>query len=137
MIWFFIGDKANLEQLDKIAPAFEKPKTTKDTKQKSIKIECRCKGKQEPKVTWKKDKTEIKETANKYKISKTKESDDTYLFILEILVSFAFFYKLIHFVFTQNATSTDTSVYKILAKNDAGDSQALVNLTVDTETQPP
>ncbi|CAF3735976.1 unnamed protein product, partial [Adineta steineri] len=43
------GDKTNLEQLDKLAPAFEKPKTTKDNKQKSIKIECRCKGKQEPK----------------------------------------------------------------------------------------
>ncbi|CAF3758000.1 unnamed protein product, partial [Adineta steineri] len=111
------GDKANLEQLDKLAPAFEKPKTTKDTKQQSIKIECRCKGKQEPKVTWKKEKTEIKETANKYKITKTKEADDTYLFILEIL----------------SATSTDTGVYKIFAKNDAGDSQALVNLTVDAE----
>ncbi|CAF4235979.1 unnamed protein product, partial [Adineta steineri] len=115
------GDKANLEQLDKLAPAFEKPKTTKDTKQQSIKIECRCKGKQEPKVTWKKEKTEIKETANKYKITKTKEADDTYLFILEIL----------------SATSTDTGVYKIFAKNDAGDSQALVNLTVDAEVSPP
>jgi len=88
VFYFWIGDKANLEQLDKIAPAFEKPKITKEIKQKSIKIECRCKGKQEPKITWKKDKTEIKETANKYKITKTKETDDTYLFILEILVSF-------------------------------------------------
>ncbi|CAF1219104.1 unnamed protein product [Adineta steineri] len=115
------GDKANLEQLDKLAPAFKKPKTTKDNKQKSIKIECRCKGKQEPKVTWKKEKTEIKETANKYKITKTKEADDTYLFILEIL----------------SATSTDTGVYKIFAKNDAGNSRVLVNLTVDAEASPP
>jgi hypothetical protein len=88
MLFFSIGDKANLEQLDKIAPAFEKPNITKDVKQKSIKIQCRCKGKQEPKITWKKDKTEIKDTANKYKITKTKEADDTYLFILEILVRF-------------------------------------------------
>ncbi|CAF4536552.1 unnamed protein product [Rotaria sp. Silwood1] len=115
------GDKANLEQLDKLAPAFEKPKITKDTKQKTIKIEYRCKGKQEPKITWKKAKTEIKDTPNKYKISKKKETDDTYLCILEIL----------------NATSSDTGVYKILAKNDAGDTQALVNLHVDVEAEPP
>ena len=76
-----------MEQSDKIAPAFEKPKITKDLKQKSIKIECRCKGKQEPKITWRKEKTDIKDTPNKYKISKTKETDDTYVFILEILVS--------------------------------------------------
>jgi hypothetical protein len=82
-----IGDKANLEQLDRLAPAFEKPKITKNPKQKSIKIECRCKGKQEPKITWKKDKIDIKDTPNKYKISKTKETDDTNLFILDILVS--------------------------------------------------
>jgi len=82
-----IGDKANLEQLDRLAPAFEKPKITKNSKQKSIKIECRCKGKQEPKITWKKDKIDIKDTSNKYKISKTKETDDTNLFILDILVS--------------------------------------------------
>jgi hypothetical protein len=87
--WIFLklGDKASLEQLDRIAPAFEKPKITKDIKQKSIKIECSCKGKPEPKITWKKDKTEIKDTANKYKISKTKGTDDTYVFVLDILVS--------------------------------------------------
>ncbi|CAF4918718.1 unnamed protein product [Rotaria sp. Silwood1] len=79
------GDKATLEQLDRIAPAFEKPKITKDTKQKSIKIECRCQGKQEPKITWKKDKIELKDTPNKYKITKIKEANDTYIFILEIL----------------------------------------------------
>ncbi|CAF4401465.1 unnamed protein product, partial [Adineta steineri] len=62
------GDKANLEQLDRIAPAFEKPKITKDLKQKTIKIECRCKGKLEPKIIWKKDKIEIKDKLNKYKI---------------------------------------------------------------------
>ena len=89
-----------MEQVDKIAPAFEKPKTTNDAKQKSIKIECRCKGKQEPKVTWKKEKTEIKDAANKYKISKTKEADDTYLFILEILVRRLLLFKLkTHFLF--------------------------------------
>jgi hypothetical protein len=85
-VYFITGDKANLEQLDKLAPAFEKPKIIKNSKEKSIKIECRCKGKQEPKITWKKNKTEIKDTPNKYKISKTKETDDTYLFILDILV---------------------------------------------------
>ncbi|CAF1402962.1 unnamed protein product, partial [Adineta steineri] len=115
------GDKANLEQLDRIAPAFEKPKITKDLKQKTIKIECRCKGKLEPKIIWKKDKIEIKDKLNKYKISKTKGTDDTYTFTLEIL----------------NATSTDNGVYKILAKNDAGDSQALINLMIDTEAAPP
>ena len=81
------GDKANLDQTDKIAPAFEKPKITKDNQQKSIRIECRCKGKQEPKITWRKDKVDLKDTPNKYKISKTKEADDTYVFILDILVS--------------------------------------------------
>jgi hypothetical protein len=80
ILYFSIGDKASLEQVDKLAPAFEKPQTTKDAKQKSIKIECRCKGKPEPKITWKKEKTDIKDTPNKYKISKTKEKDDTYLF---------------------------------------------------------
>jgi hypothetical protein len=84
---FFLGDKANLEQLDKIAPAFDKPRIIKDNKQKSIKIECRSKGKPEPKITWKKNKIDLKDTPNKYKISKTKEADDTYVFILEILVS--------------------------------------------------
>jgi hypothetical protein len=128
-----------LEQVDKIAPAFEKPQIKKDTKQKSIKIECRCKGKQEPKVTWKKEKTEIKETANKYKITKTKETEDTYLFILEILVSLYSILKnqMNSFLSSQNASSTDTAVYKVLAKNDAGDSQALVNLTIDTDAEPP
>jgi hypothetical protein len=82
-----VGDKANLEQLDKLAPALEKPKITKNLKQKSIKIECRCKGKPEPKISWKKEKNDLKDTANKYKISKTKETDDTYVFILDILVS--------------------------------------------------
>ncbi|CAF1142161.1 unnamed protein product [Rotaria sordida] len=115
------GDKANLEQLDKLAPSLEKPKITKDTKQKSIKIEYRCKGKQEPKITWKKAKTEIKDTPNKYKISKKKEADDTYLCTLDIL----------------NSTSSDSGIYKILAKNDAGDTHALVNLHVDTEAAPP
>ena len=47
----FVGDKANLDQTDKLAPAFDKPKLTKNAKQKSVKIECRCKGKQEPKIT--------------------------------------------------------------------------------------
>ena len=84
---FLTGDKVNLEQLDKIAPALEKPKTTQSNQQKTIKIECRCTGKQEPKVVWKKEKTEIKDTANKYKITKVKESEDIYIFILEILVS--------------------------------------------------
>ncbi len=84
--YFSIGDKATLDQLDKIAPAFEKPTITKDAKQKSIKIQCRCKGKSEPKITWKKDKTELKDTANKYKITKVKEAEDIYIFILEILV---------------------------------------------------
>jgi hypothetical protein len=68
-----------------------------------------------------KDKTELKDTANKYKITKVKEAEDIYIFILEIL----------------NATSTDTGVYKVLAKNDAGDSQALVNLTVEADASPP
>lgn len=81
------GDKANLDQTDKIAPGFEKPKIVKNTKQKSLQIQCRCKGKQEPKVSWRKGKTDLKDTPNKYKITRTKESDDTYLFILEILVS--------------------------------------------------
>jgi hypothetical protein len=40
-------------------------------------------------------------------------------------------------LFIQNVTTTDTGVYKILAKNDAGDSQALVNLTVDADAAPP
>lgn len=83
----FVGDKANLDQTDKLAPAFDKPKITKNAKQKSVKIECRCKGKQEPKITWKKAKVELKDTPNRYKLSKTKEADDTYLFSLEILVS--------------------------------------------------
>jgi hypothetical protein len=39
--------------------------------------------------------------------------------------------------YIQNATSADSGVYKILAKNDAGDSQALINLTVDAEPAPP
>jgi hypothetical protein len=84
---FCLGDKANLEQQDKIAPAFDKPKISKDNKQKSVRIECRCKGKAEPKVTWRKEKIDVKDTPNKYKISKNKEADDTYLFILDILVS--------------------------------------------------
>jgi large subunit ribosomal protein L14 len=46
------------------------------------------KGKQEPKITWRKNKTEIKDTPNKYKISKKKENDDTILCTLDILVSF-------------------------------------------------
>ena len=81
------GDKANLDQTDKVAPGFEKPKIVKNSKQKSLQIQCRCKGKQEPKVSWRKGKTDLKDTPNKYKITRTKESDDTYLFILEILVS--------------------------------------------------
>ena len=67
-------------------PSFEKPKITKNENDKSIRIECRCKGKQEPKITWRKDKIDIKDTANKYKISKTKQTDDTNLCILDILV---------------------------------------------------
>ncbi|CAF5214377.1 unnamed protein product, partial [Rotaria magnacalcarata] len=116
-----IGDKASLEQTDKLAPSLEKAKVTKDAKQKSIKFEYRCKGKQEPKVTWRKSKTEIKDTPNKYKISKKKETDDTYVFTLDVL----------------NATPADGGVYKILAKNDAGDAHALINLNVDAEAQPP
>ncbi|CAF3833519.1 unnamed protein product [Rotaria magnacalcarata] len=115
------ADKASLDHVDRVAPAFEKPKITQDAKQKSIKIECRCKGKPEPKIIWKKEKTELKDTPNKYKITKTKDANDTYIFILEIL----------------NATSTDSGIYKILAKNDGGDSQALVNLTVDGDNEQP
>ncbi len=37
----------------------------------------------------------------------------------------------------QNATPTDSGLYKIIAKNDAGDSQALVNLTIDSEPAQP
>ena len=86
MLVYLIGDKATLEQLDRLAPAFEKPTTTKTVTEETIRIECRCKGKQEPKITWKKEKTEIKDTPNKYKISKTKETEETYLYILEIFV---------------------------------------------------
>ena len=86
----FKGDKVSLDRLDGIAPAFDQPKITKDVKKKSAKIECRCKGKPEPKIVWKKDKNEIKETPNKYKISKIKEANDTYVFTLEISVSLKF-----------------------------------------------
>ena len=82
-----LGDKANLEQTDRLAPAFERPKIVKNAKQKSLQIQCRCKGKGEPKVTWRKGKTDLKDTANKYKITRTKETDDYYVFILEILVN--------------------------------------------------
>ena len=135
---FSIGDKANLELIDKLAPALEKPKITKNSKQKSIKIECRCKGKQEPKATWRKGKTDIKDTPNKYKISKTKEADDTYVFTLDILVS-SFSLEIVHDLFSsfQNATPNDNGLYKVLAKNDAGDSQALINITVDAEPPSP
>ena len=75
-----------MEQLDKVAPAFDKPKIVQNSKQKSIQIQCRCKGKQEPKITWRKNKVDLKDTPNKYKITKVKEADDTYLFTLEILV---------------------------------------------------
>ncbi|CAF1208181.1 unnamed protein product [Didymodactylos carnosus] len=115
-----VGDKISIEQSDKLAPSFEKPKVTIATAKKSITIECRCKGKQEPKITWKKDKVDIKETPNKYKMTKTKESDDTYVFALEIL----------------NSTVTDTGTYKIFAMNDAGESQTLINLNVDASAQP-
>ena len=88
IIYLLIGDKANLEQSDKLAPVFEKPSITNDAKQKSIKIECRCKGKREPKITWRKDKSDIRDIPNKYKISKRKETDNTYVYILDILVSY-------------------------------------------------
>jgi len=114
------GDKANLEQSDRLAPGFERPKIVKNAKQKSIQIQCRCKGKPEPRVTWRKGKTDLKDTPNKYKITRTKETDDYYIFILEIL----------------NVSPADSGVYKILAKNDGGDSQALVDLTVENEPEP-
>ncbi|CAF1224038.1 unnamed protein product [Rotaria sordida] len=63
-----MSDKDNLEQLDKINPTFERFKT-ENQNQKSNK----------------KDKAEIEETTNKDKISKIKESNGTYLYILEIL----------------------------------------------------
>ena len=37
----------------------------------------------------------------------------------------------------QNATPNDSSLYKISAKNDAGESQALMNITVDAEPELP
>ena len=37
----------------------------------------------------------------------------------------------------QNATPNDSSLYKISAKNDAGESQALMNITVDAEPESP
>lgn len=41
------------------------------------------------------------------------------------------------FFVLQNASAADSAIYKILAKNDGGDSQALINLTVDDEREPP
>lgn len=84
---FVLGDKATLDPSDRLAPSLEKAKITKDPVLKSIKIEYRCKGRLEPRATWKKAKTDIKDTPNKYKTSKKKESDDTCIFTLDILVS--------------------------------------------------
>lgn len=70
-----------------MAPSIDKPTITKDTAQRTVKVEYRCKGKQEPKVTWRKNKVEIKDTPNKYKITKKKLTDDTSLCTLDILVS--------------------------------------------------
>lgn len=104
---------------DLVAPTLlEKPKITQDKEKNMLKMSCRFKAKPEPKVNWLRDKIELKESS-KYKFSIKNEGNDVYLVELEI----------------NNFTANDGGHYKVQAKNDAGQSNVLIQLEVDSITE--
>ena len=83
----FQGEQAGVAKGDQIPPSvIEKPRIIKDDSKKTVRIEVRMKSKPEAQIVWFREKQSLS-NGKKYKIETRKEADNSYLHILEILVS--------------------------------------------------
>ena len=81
------NNKPTFAKADQISPSIlEKPRVVVDDAKKSVRIEIRMKSKPEAQISWFKEKLSLT-NGKKYKIETRKEADNSYLYILEILVS--------------------------------------------------
>jgi hypothetical protein len=94
----------------------EKPTIKKDDVKKTLKIECLFKAKPDVSMSWFKGKQALKADA-KHKFSCVKDKGDIFVATLEI----------------SNFSESDAGTYKCQAKNEAGQSNVLVHLDVDTK----
>lgn len=111
----FQGDQAGVGKGDQIPPSIlEKPVITKDEAKRSVRIECYLRAKPVPQIKWFKEKQELT-NGKKYKIETKKQADDTFLLILEI----------------SDFGPNDGGLYKVQSKNESGQSNANIHLTVE------
>ncbi|XP_061166987.1 twitchin-like isoform X9 [Saccostrea echinata] len=99
-------------------PTFkEKPKVTQ--KDKNLIIECNCNASPKPTLTWYKE-TQVLNQGPRYKMRSTEKGND-YTFYLDIL----------------NFSAADSGNYKVIAKNDAGEGTATININLEPPKESP
>ena len=100
---------------DLIAPCLlEVPRVIRDAVKKSVRIECKLRAKPDAQIKWLRDKKELI-NGKKHKLSSKKEPDGTFTLTLEVL----------------DLAATDAGLYKLEARNESGQSNAHIHMTVD------
>jgi hypothetical protein len=101
------------------APRFAKPPAIRQTPDDSTRLflECQVQGTPKPDITWFQNDKKLLNTSTKHKQTMKVTTGNTYDVILEI----------------SKLTATDAGIYKILAKNRAGEITANVNLNLSND----
>uniref|UniRef100_K1R5L7 Titin n=1 Tax=Magallana gigas TaxID=29159 RepID=K1R5L7_MAGGI len=111
----------NFQGLDKpkgTPPTFkEKPKVNQQDK--NLVVECSCNASPKPTLTWYKD-SKVLMQGPRYKMRSTDKGND-YTFYLDIL----------------NFSAADSGNYKVVAKNDAGEGTATININLEPPKESP
>ncbi len=133
----FQANKPNLAKLDLIAPTlFDKPVIVRDEIKKCLRFEVRVQAKPDAQVAWLKENVALK-AGSKYKIDVKKEPDNVFLAILEIYVMSGAAiscdrpFDSVEPLFFKDFAKTDGGIYKMQAKNDAGQLNLLVELNIE------
>jgi hypothetical protein len=103
------------------APRFAKPPAIRQTPDDSTRLflECQVQGTPKPDITWFQNDKKLLNTSTKHKQTMKVTTGNTYDVILEI----------------SKLTATDAGIYKILAKNRAGEITANVNLNLSNDDE--
>ncbi len=117
----FKGDKAGVAKGDQIPPSIiEKPRIIKDEAKKTVRFEVRIRAKPDAQITWFREKSQLSNT-KKYKIDIKKENDNVFLLSLDV----------------NDFQPQDGGLYKVQAKNESGQSNANIYLSVEVAQNEP